>query len=58
MFNGRVLNIQTNQLRGRSLQMVYRGSQSSFYELLQKDHSLTIYHRNIQSMTIELNKRK
>ena len=31
---------------------------SSFHELLQKDHSFTIHHRNIQSLAIELYKIK
>ena len=33
--------------------MVHRDSKSSFHELLQKDHSLTIHHRNIKSLAIE-----
>ena len=58
MFRGRVLNRKTNHLHERSLRNVYRDSISSFQELLKKDHSFTIHHRNIQSLAIELYKIK
>ena len=54
MFHGRVLNRKINHLQEWSLRIVYKGSISSFHELLQKDHSFTIHHRNIQSLAIEL----
>ena len=58
MFSDRILNRKINHLRERSLRIVYRCSISSFHELLQKDHSLTIRHRNIQSLAIRLYKIK
>ena len=42
----------------RSLRIVYKGNTSSFKELLKKDNSFTDYHRNIQSLAIELFKVK
>ena len=54
MFHGRVLNRKINQLHKHSLKIVYKDSISSFHELLQKDHSFTIHHRNIPSLAIEL----
>ena len=54
--HGRVLNKKINHLHERSLRIVYRDSISSFQELLQKEHSFTIYHRNIQSLAIKLYK--
>ena len=58
MFHGRVLNRKINQLHKHSLKIVYKDSISSFHELLQKDHSFTIHHRNIQSLDTELYKIK
>ena len=54
MFHGRVLNRKINQLHQRSLRIVYKGIINKFHEFLQKDHSFTIYHRNIQGLAIEL----
>ena len=58
MFHRRVLNRKINHLHERSLRIVYRDSISSFQELLQKEHSFTIFHRNIQSLAIKLYKIK
>ena len=58
MFRGRVLNRKINHLHERSLRIVYEDSISLFHELLQKDHSFTIHHRNIQIGAIKLNKVK
>ena len=58
MFHGRVLNRKINHLHECSLRIVYKDSISSFHELLQKDHSFTIHHRNIQSLAIKLYKTK
>ena len=54
MFHGRVLNRKINHLHERSLRIVYEDSISLFHELLQKDHSFTIHHRNIESLGIEI----
>ena len=58
MFHGRALNRTINHLQEPSLRIVYKDSVSSFHELLQKDHSFIIHHRNIQSLAIELYKIK
>ena len=47
-----------NHLQECLLRIVYKDSISSFHELLQKDYSFTIHHRNIQSLAIEIYKIK
>ena len=58
MLNGRIVNKKINQLDQRILHIVYKDYISSFENLLKRDKSVTIHHRNIQSMAIELFKVK
>ena len=58
MFHGREINRKINHIHERSLRIVYRDYNSSFKDLLQKDNSICIHHRNIQSLTVELFKVK
>ena len=58
MFHGRGLNNKINHLHEGSLCVVYKDNNSSFKELLKKDNSFTVHHRNIQSLDIELFKVK
>ena len=54
MFQGRGLSNKIKHLHERSLRIVYKDNNSSFKELLKKDNSFTVHHRNIQSLAIEL----
>ena len=54
MFHCRGVNNEINHLHERSLRIVYKDSNRSFKELLKKDNSFTVHHRNIQSLAIEL----
>ena len=56
MFHSRQLNQRINRLHERALRIVYQDQKSSFCELLDKDGSVTIHERNIQSLAIELYK--
>ena len=54
MFHNLTLNNRINKLQERALRLVHNDNTSSFYELLQKDNSFTIHHRNIQKLALEM----
>ena len=58
MFHGREINRKINHIHERSLRIAYRDYNSSFNDLLKKDNSVSIHHRNIQSLAVELFKVK
>ena len=53
MLHDRSLNIKINQISERALRMTYNDKPSSFQKLLEKDSSVTIYHRNIKILVTE-----
>ena len=58
MFHGREIKRKINQIHERSQRIVYRDYNSSFKNLLKKDNSVCIHHRNIQGLPVELLKVK
>ena len=58
MFHGRDINRKINHIHERFLGIVYRDYNSSFKDLLKKDKSVCIHHRNIQSLAFRLFKVK
>ena len=54
MFHSRNINIRINNLHFRALRMVYRDNTSTFEELLKRDGSVTIHHRILQFLAIEM----
>ena len=58
MFCSRIMNKKINYIHERALRLVYEDYTSSFNDLLVKDKSVCIHHRNIQKVAIEMFKVK
>ena len=58
MFHSIRDNNKINCLRERMLRIVYKDYKSSYAELLSEDRSLTVHHRNVQKLAIEMYKVK
>ena len=58
MFYDRGVNNKINKIHERALRYVYQNETLSFEDLLKMDESVTIHHRNIQHLAIEMFKAK
>ena len=58
MFHSRDLNNRINRLHERAIRLVYKNNNLTFEELLKKDKSFSIQHRNIQKLATEMYKVK
>ena len=58
MFHSRGLNNKINSLHERALRITYGDRSSSFEDILKKNNSVSIHHRNIQALAIEMFKVK
>ena len=56
MFHSRELNNKINRIHESSLRLVYSDKISTFQELLDKDKSVSVYHKNIQVLVVEIYK--
>ena len=54
MFHSRTLNNRINSMHERALRLVYKHSNLTFEELLRKDNSFSIHHRNLQKLATEI----
>ena len=56
MCHSRGIHTQINRIHERALTIVYKDNTLSFEKLLEKSGSVTIHHRNIQLLAIEIYK--
>ena len=56
MFHSRRLNNKISNVHEKELRIVYSDYKSTFQELLDKDVSFSVHHRNIQTLKIEIYK--
>ena len=54
MFHSRTLNNTINSIHESELRITYNDSKSTFGELLKKDNSVSIHHRNLQVLPIKM----
>ena len=51
MSHSRTLKNRINNIHERAVRLTYKYNQSSFKELLEKDHSVTVHHKKITSFS-------
>ena len=54
MFHSRKLNNRINSIHERALRITYGDKNSTFLQLLEKDNSVSIHHRNLQVLATEM----
>ena len=54
MCHNRTYNNKLNRLHERCLQLIYSDKRSIFEDLLEKDNSVSIHHKNLQALAIEM----
>ena len=53
MFHNRVINDEVNRIHERALRITCNNKSSSFQDLLDKDNSVTVHHRNTGTLAVE-----
>ena len=54
MCHNRTYKNKINRLHERCLRLIYNDKRSSFEDLLEKDNSVSIHHKNLQALAIEM----
>ena len=52
--HSRKLNNRINRIHERGLRMVYGDYTSTFEDILRRDESVTVHHRNVQLVAVEM----
>ena len=58
MLHSRTLKNRINNIHVRALRLTYKDNKSSFKQILEKDHSVTIHHKNLHALVTEIFKVK
>ena len=58
MLHSRILTNSINNIHESALTLTYKDNKSSFKQLLKKDHSVTVHHKNLQVPVTEIFKVK
>ena len=58
MIHSRTLTNRINNIHKRALRLTYEDNKSSFKHLLEKDHSVTVHHKNVEVLVTEIFKVK
>ena len=54
LLHSRTLNNRINNIHERALILTYKDNKSSFKQLLEKDHSVTVHQKNLQVLVTEI----
>ena len=54
MCHNRTYNNKINRLDERYLRLIYNDKRSSFEDLLEKDNSVSIHHKNLQAVAMKM----
>ena len=58
MLQSRTINNHINNIHERALRLTFKDNHSSFKWLFEKDHSVTVHHKNLQVLFTEIFKVK
>ena len=58
MLQSRTINNHINNIHERALRLTFKDNHSSFKGLFEKDHSVTVHHKNLQVLFTEIFKVK